>query len=557
MCQSVQESVRLIPEEIFARWQDIVDLLSELFQVPTAVISKIEEPMYEIVCVNRPNPHAIQAGKQLMLADVYCEAVFKTQRELRIENALNDERWRCHPEVQFGYISYLGFPIFLPSGELFGTICVFDTKPNAFREKIRRLMLLFKDQIEAHLGLICRSLSLERQMVEKNYELTEATAKLIQEIMARKQIRGALRESEKRFQSLVESSLVGISIHTQTGVGYQNPEHRRIVGEQPPSARFPFVANIHPEEAERVKDLYEAFAASRTAVFDTEFRFCPFGSPPKPSEMKWIHCRAIHIQNQDEPAVMANLLDITRMKELETRVRIEDKMSSLGRVTAGIAHEMRNPLSAINLYLRGIQEACQEGDLESGDRAALVDKLTSKVREATDLIEGIIKKTMDFARPSPPQMRLIDLNDCVTKAVDLSSVNLQKRGVHVELQLEHRLPPCLADPLLVEQVLLNLISNAADALAEISGPRRLAVSSTLSEGSFCLRVEDSGPGIPEELRDKVFDPFFTTKDDGSGIGLSMARRIISNLGGRLDIGTSRWGGTEFIARLPGLTRSAS
>jgi len=556
MCQSVQEAVRLIPEEIFARWQDIVDLLSELFQVPTAIISKIEDPMYEIVCVNRPNPHAIQAGKQLMLADVYCEAVFKTQRELRIENALNDERWRCHPEVRFGYISYLGFPIFLPSGEIFGTICVFDTKPNAFREKIERLMLLFKDQIEAHLGLICRSLSLERQMVEKNYELTETTAKLIQEIMARKQMRGALRESEHRFQSLVESSLVGISIHAQTGVIYQNPEYKRIVGPQPESSRFPFTANIHPEDAERVKDLYDVFAAFRTPVFDTDFRFFPFGSPPKASEMKWIHCRATHIQNQDEPAVLANLLDVTRMKELEMRVRIEDKMSSLGRVTAGIAHELRNPLSAINLYLKTIQEACQEDGFESDGRAVLVDRLTSKVKEATNRIEGVIKRTMDFAKPSPPQMRLIELNDCVSKAIDLSGAILKKRDVQVELQLERRLPPCLADPLLVEEVLLNLISNAADALAEIPGPRRLAVSSALSEGSLCLRVEDSGPGIPEDLRDKIFDPFFTTKGDGSGIGLSIARRIISNHGGRLDIGTSRWGGSKFIVHLPGQARLA-
>ena len=107
-----------------------------------------------------------------------------------------------------------------------------------------------------------------------------------------------------------------------------------------------------------------------------------------------------------------------------------------------------------------------------------------------------------------------------------------------------------ADPRLIEQVLLNLISNAVQAMGSRDGPRRIEIASSTEEGRIVLRVSDSGPGVPTRLRTKIFDPFFTTRKDGYGIGLSFSHRIVSDHGGSLTVGKSCWGGAEFRIELP-------
>ena len=112
------------------------------------------------------------------------------------------------------------------------------------------------------------------------------------------------------------------------------------------------------------------------------------------------------------------------------------------------------------------------------------------------------------------------------------------------------LPQCYIDPTLIEEVLLNLMTNAAEAMRNQEGDRLIEVASGMQNGLVYVRVSDSGPGIPAQLRTKVLEPFYTTKKSGSGIGLSLCHRIITDHGGHLEVGSSRWSGAEFVIKLP-------
>jgi C4-dicarboxylate-specific signal transduction histidine kinase len=168
----------------------------------------------------------------------------------------------------------------------------------------------------------------------------------------------------------------------------------------------------------------------------------------------------------------------------------------------------------------------------------------------------VIKRVMDFAKPGVSQLRLTDINESIEEAINLSLVALRKSGIQMERELQGDLPRCYADPHLMEQVLLNLVTNAAQAMERVEGEKRVGLRSWAEGNYIYVGVSDSGPGIPGQLRKKVFDPFFTTKHGGVGIGLSLCHRIIADHGGTIDIYTSKWGGAEFRIQIPLEKRSS-
>jgi PAS domain S-box-containing protein len=244
------------------------------------------------------------------------------------------------------------------------------------------------------------------------------------------------------------------------------------------------------------------------------------------------------------------LIDVTRSKELEHLVRVREKMSALGHVSAGIAHEIRNPLSGINIYVSNLEHLFGHAaglEPEEKEKAA---RILGKINSASEKISSVIQKVMEFSKPVPPRMERVQVNVAVEEAVRLSMAEMQKRGVRLEKCLAPDLPPCRADLRLIEQVVLNLINNAAQAMEGIEGLPRIEVISFRDRDRVVVRVSDSGPGIPPEIRSRIFDPFFTTRKEGYGIGLSFSHRVISDHGGLLSAGASRWGGAEFRVEIP-------
>jgi signal transduction histidine kinase len=218
-------------------------------------------------------------------------------------------------------------------------------------------------------------------------------------------------------------------------------------------------------------------------------------------------------------------------------------------VAAGIAHEIRNPLTGINTYLYTIEDLCQSDRLEPQDMEVIRPILT-QIQVASNKIESVIKRVMDFSKPGAPKMVHTDINESLQEAINLSSVIMRKKGIKFESSLAPDLPRCYADPHLIEQVVLNLITNAAKAMEKGNGDRIVQITSSAKNNTLSIQVADSGPGVPDDLREKIFDPFFTTSEEGSGIGLNIAQRIVADHNGSMSLHSSRWGGAEFRIELP-------
>jgi len=375
----------------------------------------------------------------------------------------------------------------------------------------------------------------------------ETEAKYLKEIAKSAE---ALRESERRLRDLVENSLTGIFIVQDNRIVYKNPEQERLFGPLPEAFGFSDFKNIHPDDVETFRHFYETVFSGDVQALDAEIRFYPVDKLGSRVDLRWAHCRANLIQYQGKNAVLINMMDMTRAKELERLVLMKQKMVSLGHVAAGMAHEIRNPLSGINIYVTNLKRIIEGASGLEKEDLQKSKKIVKQLRSASEKIEAVIRRVMDFSKPSQPKFSLIDVNASVEEAINLSSVTLRKKGIALEKSLDRELPPCYADHHLIEQVILNLVTNAAQALEEKEGKKKIAIATSGENNHVVVTVSDTGPGVRSDVEDKIFEPFFTTKSDSSGIGLSISHRIATDHGGALEVTTSRWGGAEFILRVP-------
>ncbi|MBC2741827.1 MAG: transporter substrate-binding domain-containing protein [Desulfosarcina sp.] len=360
-----------------------------------------------------------------------------------------------------------------------------------------------------------------------------------------KQAEEALSRSRQLFQDLVLNSLIGICIIQGARIVFQNPEQERLFGVLPADFSIFECVNIHPEDVEKVRIFLETVVAGHEESLDPDFRLFPFKPEGLDDKFRWVHCRASRIGYHGRKSLLLNMMDVTRARELEHFVSVQDKMSSLGRVAAGMAHEIRNPLSGINIHV-GVAEK----KLRSSEDSTRINDDLKQIKDASHNIETVIRRAMDFAKPGMPKFQPIDINHPVRQAIGLCAVSLRKSGIQLTVDLTPESLYCRADNNLIQQVLLNLVTNSAEAMKNMEDDKTIRVASMQKHGQVVVRVADSGPGVPEAIADHVFDPFFTTKSDGTGIGLSISRRIAMDHHGTLGLVRSPYGGAEFVLQLP-------
>jgi len=380
--------------------------------------------------------------------------------------------------------------------------------------------------------------------LKEEISLLHAISERLGRVLERKRTENELQENKKRLLTLFDNSLTGISLIQDNQVIYQNSEQEKFFGPLPREYTFSDFSGIHPDDIKKVRRFTQQVHSGTAESMDIDFRLFPVNQKKSSTEMKWLYCRALTTEYHGKAAILFNLMDVTRIKKLEHIVNIQDKMSSLGRVASGIAHEIRNPLSGINIYLNTLEKIFhKEGS------AATAAKIFGQLKNASCKIESIIKRVMDFSKPAQPSVVLIDVNHPVEEAINLSAVTLRKSGITVEKALTPELPNCYADANMLEEVVLNFITNAAEA---IRGTKKkiIRIVSAIDNTNIIIQVSDSGPGVPENIRKNIFDPFYTTKKSGSGIGLSICHRIITDHGGFVEVGTSDLGGAEFSIKIP-------
>ncbi len=232
---------------------------------------------------------------------------------------------------------------------------------------------------------------------------------------------------------------------------------------------------------------------------------------------------------------------VGHLARIEENLRHTDLLASVGQVAAGVAHEIRNPLAV----LRGAASRLQRGDaLPPGERLELL----RMIDEETNRMGGVVQSFLDLARRPKDEAQTFELKPVLLRSLDILRVELERSHVHVEF--EWKAPEDLAVdgfPHALHHVFLNLALNARDIM---SGGGRLKVRVTGRRGEARIFFEDTGPGVPMELRHKIFEPFFTTRAKGTGLGLAFVERIVVEHGGSVTVGAAPGGGASFQIRLP-------
>ena len=247
-----------------------------------------------------------------------------------------------------------------------------------------------------------------------------------------------------------------------------------------------------------------------------------------------------------EQSVVVMVEDVTEQQALETQLVQSEKLAAVGQLVSGVAHELNNPLTSI----AGLSEfLLEQKELGKKDRGHL-----QVIQEQAERAGRIVRNLLTFARKGAAERVPVDLNDVIRRTLSLTSYDLKLKDIQVERELSGALPDVFGDRHGLQQVVLNLVTNAAHAVAENprERPREITVS-TWFDGQVHLRVADTGPGIPDEIAQSVFTPFFTTKEPGkgTGLGLSITYSIVESHGGQITLeprGTR--GGAAFRVDLP-------
>jgi two-component system, NtrC family, sensor kinase len=232
------------------------------------------------------------------------------------------------------------------------------------------------------------------------------------------------------------------------------------------------------------------------------------------------------------------------LKLSQSIIRRADRLSSLGMLTAGLAHEIRNPLVAIRTFTQLLPERYQDEEFRDGFKTLALKEV--------DRICGLVNDLLNFARPSTPNVSAQDVNEIVDSIARILETEAKEKGVKIEIHLASGLPKIFIDKEQIKQVCMNLILNAIQSIEE---PGSVEIGTRLfgengSKRFAQIEVRDTGVGIPQKDIENIFNPFFTTKKDGSGLGLSISHQIIKEHGGYIVVESQVGRGTCFFVRLP-------
>lgn len=269
----------------------------------------------------------------------------------------------------------------------------------------------------------------------------------------------------------------------------------------------------------------------------------------------WVNINFCCYEHQDERGIIATTADISEIVDTETKLIQAGKMATLGEMAAGVAHELNQPLNAIKVgsdYLQVMMD--QNMRVPEEDLPQVVQEMSNQVDRAA----GIISRLREFGRKSEVARHPVDINRPIRGVFALLGQQLKVHGIEVILDLDDTLPPVLADENRIEQVLINLITNARDSMDEKkqlgirTGAHRITIKSFMEGDRVKVTVTDTGMGIPEAARDRIFDPFFTTKalGKGTGLGLSISYGILRDFEGTIDFRTQEKVGTTFRLSFP-------
>jgi histidine kinase len=259
---------------------------------------------------------------------------------------------------------------------------------------------------------------------------------------------------------------------------------------------------------------------------------------------------------REVPVYIITTNDITERIQAEQQLMQASKMATLGEMATGVAHELNQPLSVIKTASSFLRRKAVNGEQMKPD---ILGTMAEEIDTHVDRASKIIGHMREFGRKSDVAKERVQVNHVLRRAVEFFKQQLKLREIKVAEDLNEGLPPILADPNRLEQVFVNLLINARDAIeqkAEQSGRKgevkRITLRTRVEDWAVVIEVTDTGTGIPEALLDRIFEPFFTTKKvgKGTGLGLSISYGIVQDYDGTIKVESKEGEGATFIIRFP-------
>jgi len=389
----------------------------------------------------------------------------------------------------------------------------------------------------------------ERIFGGADLERIEALSDLLSVSLENAELVDTLRQTEWRFRTLFRSAPDAVLTVLESGrIREANDAVRDVTSVDAPQVIGRMLSELVVDaDRERLLEaLGRSFAGRASRI---EVSFAPLAGSDESVTPRLVSLAMTKLSDGDPATVLIIGRDITAEREMRLRLMESDRLAAVGELVAGVAHEVNNPLSSISAFA---QLLLRDESLSPPQRESI-----EVIRSETTRASYVVKDLLAFARRSEPRREPVDVNAVVERTLRLRSYQFAASHVTVESRLADDLPPVLGDARQLQQVCLNLVTNAAQAMGSRGGGMLTIV--TRAEGrDAVLEVCDTGPGIPEDVRARIFEPFFTTKaeGEGTGLGLSVSYGIVGSHGGTIAVASSSAAGTTFRVTIPVLDDTA-
>jgi signal transduction histidine kinase len=490
-----------VPTTYLDKWQKTVDLMAHIFDVPAGLIMRVVSPEIEVFISSHTdhNPYE-KAEKAPLNTGLYCETVMAKREMLHVPNALEDPVWQNNPDVKLNMISYLGVPLIWPNQDIFGTICILDSKTRHYAALYQALLWQFKEIIDGDLRLLIS----ERESQQHAQELAQA----LEHLQATQTI---LIQSEK--MAALGHLVAGIAHEINTPLGAIRSSGGNL---------SEFLQQTLPQ--------LPAFFKSLSADHERDFF----------ALLQKITSDRPSLSTREKRQLKKSLTEQLESHGINHAKAVVDKL-----IHTGVNEDILDFLP----LLRTPESA---SIIEMAYQLSILQKSTNSILTASERATKTIFALKSFARfdvsGKPVQANLIEGIETILTLYQ----NQFKQGVKVvKHYVELPLIECYPDEL--NQVWTNLIHNALQAM---KNKGILTISTQLRDNQVAVSIADNGPGIPEEIQTRIFEPFFTTKPagEGSGLGLDIVKKIIDKHQGTIEV-NSQPGETIFTVLLPMVVRT--